>query len=525
MLAAGRPAAALEAFLEAWRARRLGALAGLIDRLSEALTRALPPVTGRTRAAYQTAWLDLATQRRPIDVGRLLVGFSNPPWTAVGARIERLATLDDPRVAKAFASFALELPTVGGIGSRWSLVLDTLARLKDSRTRAELEARASNFDSDERILVVEQLAPHAARVVAALPTDAPTPEERDALAQLGALLEQTLAGPLPSAEALLADGLPRRPVANGAEVLELVYQAPEDDGPRLVYADWLEEQGDARAELLRLQLTPSRHPRAEQRAKHLLREHGRRWLGVLEPGIVRRSERFTRGFPSAGRLDFATEALSRQLIGRPEWNTFTELENASADFLERTELRGLERLDTVDDTVLLALTRRTQPLRRLTSLCVYTSLATLPKLLEVPSPVLARLELRSPRREKGHLEVLQSTLRPLVEKLGELWLDLAEPEAARFALGLPRLRRYSTSAGGLPVTFFRQGDGRWALEVFPIPALAGHLGPVRRLLPLAGALVAPDERWGTAREPVFRALDGFRQGLELPWVERSDPAP
>jgi uncharacterized protein (TIGR02996 family) len=36
--------------------------------------------------------------------------------------------------------------------------------------------------------------------------------------------------------------------------LETIRQNPEDDAPRLVYADWLEEQGDMRGEFLRLML-------------------------------------------------------------------------------------------------------------------------------------------------------------------------------------------------------------------------------------------------------------------------------
>ena len=35
--------------------------------------------------------------------------------------------------------------------------------------------------------------------------------------------------------------------------MRMIIESPDDDGPRLVYADWLEEQGDARAELVRIQ--------------------------------------------------------------------------------------------------------------------------------------------------------------------------------------------------------------------------------------------------------------------------------
>lgn len=116
LLEEGRPAAALEAMLDAWRVRRIGALADLIDTLSDALTAALPKVEGKTRNARQTAWLDLLNERRDVDLGRLLAVFPEQPFTAVGVRIERLAQHDDPRVARAFADLVREPPTIAPSG-------------------------------------------------------------------------------------------------------------------------------------------------------------------------------------------------------------------------------------------------------------------------------------------------------------------------------------------------------------------------------------------------------------------------
>ena len=43
--------------------------------------------------------------------------------------------------------------------------------------------------------------------------------------------------------------------------LAAILERPEDDFPRLVYADWLDENGDpARAEFIRLQLQLAREP-------------------------------------------------------------------------------------------------------------------------------------------------------------------------------------------------------------------------------------------------------------------------
>src|SRR5947208_75618 len=67
---------------------------------------------------------------------------------------------------------------------------------------------------------------------------------------------------------------------------------PDDDSPRLVLADWLEEHGDVddagRAELVRAQcelarLSPGQPRAAElrQRERELLARHKRAWIGQL----------------------------------------------------------------------------------------------------------------------------------------------------------------------------------------------------------------------------------------------------
>ena len=62
---------------------------------------------------------------------------------------------------------------------------------------------------------------------------------------------------------------------------------PDNDTPRLVYADWLEERGDpARAELIRLQIARACDPRSQtpggdRRESELLSEHGERWAEEL----------------------------------------------------------------------------------------------------------------------------------------------------------------------------------------------------------------------------------------------------
>src|SRR5689334_524468 len=85
--------------------------------------------------------------------------------------------------------------------------------------------------------------------------------------------------------------------------LEAIRKAPEDDTPRLVYADWLEEHGDdARAEFIRIQCTlaglpaddPGR-PALSDRERALLAAHRDSWVAAL-PAWARRECVFRRGF-------------------------------------------------------------------------------------------------------------------------------------------------------------------------------------------------------------------------------------
>src|SRR5262245_29221041 len=87
--------------------------------------------------------------------------------------------------------------------------------------------------------------------------------------------------------------------------IEPIWQHPLDDGPRLAYADWLDERGDPRGELIRLQCQwPSWYqsgPRGlvrRERMEALIRDHGRRWVDPEGlPWGVRIS--YERGMPLA----------------------------------------------------------------------------------------------------------------------------------------------------------------------------------------------------------------------------------
>jgi uncharacterized protein (TIGR02996 family) len=89
---------------------------------------------------------------------------------------------------------------------------------------------------------------------------------------------------------------------NRAPFLQAIRETPDDDAPRLVYADWLDDHGDeARAEFIRLQCRlarmdeddPDRHD-LQERVWAMEHEHRLRWaagypkLSGIEWAIYRR---------------------------------------------------------------------------------------------------------------------------------------------------------------------------------------------------------------------------------------------
>jgi uncharacterized protein (TIGR02996 family) len=104
--------------------------------------------------------------------------------------------------------------------------------------------------------------------------------------------------------------------------LQRIRAYPDDDAPRLIYADWLEERGDPRGEFIRVQLALARqdddggHPREvaevrsrwERRERDLLEAHRETWTAPLQ-GLAT-GAKFRRGFIEE------VNVTARQLVER-----------------------------------------------------------------------------------------------------------------------------------------------------------------------------------------------------------------
>lgn len=137
--------------------------------------------------------------------------------------------------------------------------------------------------------------------------------------------------------------------------LRTIVEQPEADGPRLVFADWLEEQGDPRGEFIRLQIERLGIPSSERRAglsrreDELLKLHGEAWRAELPAikgvtwGVFRRGDVETIEVDTAERfLRYAPRIFAAAPIVNV-W--FTRLDTAGAELLAQSEhLRRLTLL-------------------------------------------------------------------------------------------------------------------------------------------------------------------------------------
>lgn len=312
---AGKPNVALTGLLAVWRKTRAPEVAAAIAAVGQELDAARGPIAGK-RAARVAAWKKVNQQGDAADVGRLLHGLD-------GLRVEEAEPLlaavrkwpADPRTWDALFGL-LEAPPVGLRGRNaaphWQRVLEILEAIGEPRTRARRLALVKTLRAggdvdqsrhlpDTTVTMLECLrAVKAGRAPAPKPL---SPPEQALLAQL-------------------------RPAPRGdlGALYAKVYAAPHDDGARQILADALLESGDARGELINLQLLPKPDAAQKKRAKQLLDAQGRKWLGPLEPAVLKSGFAYRRGFPAAAKVSTNQKSVIHAVTGRPEWSTFEELD-------------------------------------------------------------------------------------------------------------------------------------------------------------------------------------------------------
>ena len=132
--------------------------------------------------------------------------------------------------------------------------------------------------------------------------------------------------------------------------LATIREEPDDDTPRLVFADWLEEHNDPRGEFIRLQCELNRwvpdvdrRSALQNRERELLREHRKKWLGSLA-NLPESRCRFDRGliaFSSNGAMPLRWNPWIQSLHFRLRESTTQPI----SQYLTPSRLKHLSRLD------------------------------------------------------------------------------------------------------------------------------------------------------------------------------------
>lgn len=284
---AGDFAAALAPMLEVWRETPDPKLADAITAIGAAAGRNKYAPIARTAAQRDRAWLDLANADDPAIRGSLLATVDEGDLVA---RFTALLAFPDPRTAARLVEVLLAPDPAPYLrwAVKWRPLMAALATCGDPRVLdcvAEISTawndRVGNFGAaarDCRARVAKLLA----KARAAYPKSPPKlpPAAREIVA--------TIVATAPHTDDREMD----------AELRAAIYAAPVDDGPRAIYADWLQERGDPRGEFIALQLA-RRGRAAGRRERDLEHLHGRAWLGSLASHVNEHMYiTYERGFPS-----------------------------------------------------------------------------------------------------------------------------------------------------------------------------------------------------------------------------------
>lgn len=306
----GDEAHALTLLLEVWRETRDPAVADLIDRLSSRVARPYRAVfpDALRGIEHSMRWRQRSESGDPLDVPALLAALN-----MADSQLEYLSRWpDDPRLARWLVRTQNRYR-----GKECDTVRVMLSRLGDQRVVDELRAAGVWRETADAVA--------ARTIVPAAPAE---------LAAIVAIIDRRDTDD--RAQAIATD-----------ELLARIYAHPDDLDERAVIADWLVERGDPRGELISLQLAPPTRER-RLRAKQLVREHYRTWMGELYNAVYCGTYRFRRGVPDGARIDVRE---LHHALEAPQWSTlrYINLDHDGAIELESfvrvlSRCRSLEQL-------------------------------------------------------------------------------------------------------------------------------------------------------------------------------------
>lgn len=302
---------ALKQLLTAWKKKSAPRYAELIERVSKPLAAQRPPLTGSSQLK---AWLERAASGDPRDVPVLLAELRSGTSKAITQKLKALESWPaDPRIRAALLG-AVEKPLLPGRAGR-GVTLAVLAQLERSTDPLVLSTLVAWRDGEPGY-VSARLRGLSAAVLRQFEATATRLEQKKLRAAVLSPAEVKWCDAL---EAQLAKPVPA--LVDGAALLRGVYEHPDSDDARSVYADWLSERGEARGEFIALQLQRARTGAAPTpREAQLERTWARAWLGEAQEVILKRDLVYRRGFLAECAVDLKYDEQER-FIGDPIFST------------------------------------------------------------------------------------------------------------------------------------------------------------------------------------------------------------
>jgi uncharacterized protein (TIGR02996 family) len=141
-------------------------------------------------------------------------------------------------------------------------------------------------------------------------------------------------------------------------LLAAVFAHPDDDGPRLVYADYLQQQGDPRGEFIAIQCALARggnddrqQRKLERRQEELFQSHAKHWSaavgigyypGIFHRGFIKQARITSKDLATYGEILFAREAFTSMVLVTRQYPGFTDFlsQITSAPQLRTLEISG-----------------------------------------------------------------------------------------------------------------------------------------------------------------------------------------
>lgn len=352
----GQQIQVLREVLIAWRACRDPSLAAVIDTIDQGLQANQPPAPKSGRIRWFHEQLPSAD---PESIGPLLTVLHEAGPDVVTERLRMLiAQPADPRIARAL----------------WRLVTDGPFDLMTPLGLPLLTAMMAHADP-RAIDALRPLAAHRA-------------EHRlifdgllEALADRPALTEATraLIGKLHDAFGSASGHIRKAQIAE-SELLAAIYEAPDDDAPRAIYADWLIERKDPRGEFIMLQLKAAQdelRPLDTNKMNMIAKRYSARWLGPLSAVIPSSSRVFERGFLVAASLGPRHQRAFDATVSDPRWRTVRTLDSFGFDptpLLASACGANLADVGGLSESVLLSVRESPQPWNKIRKLgCTSTA--------------------------------------------------------------------------------------------------------------------------------------------------------